>query len=144
MLIYCLPLYGGCSKGQVKDLQVLQNKAGQVLAHKPPQTHRKDLYDQLGWMTVSQLIVYHTVLMVFKIRSSGEPEYLASWLKTDGRTGKIIIPNCKLKLAQKSFVFRGSANWNCLPESLRSCTKIGIFKPGLKRCVSQNIQRFQD
>ena len=55
VLIYCLPLYGGCNKGQIKDLQVLQNKAGQIVAHKPPQTHRNDLYNQLGWITVFQL-----------------------------------------------------------------------------------------
>ena len=61
VLIYCLPLYGGVNKGQVKELQVLQNKAGQIVSHKPPFTNRKELYDQLGWMTVSQLIVYHGV-----------------------------------------------------------------------------------
>ena len=51
VLIYCLPLYGGCSKGQVKELQVLQNRAGQIVCHEPPFTNRKELYDKLGWMT---------------------------------------------------------------------------------------------
>ena len=58
VLVYCLPLFGG----DVRDLQVLQNKAGQIVAHKPPFTNRAELFDQLGWMTVYQLIVYHTSL----------------------------------------------------------------------------------
>ena len=144
VLIYCLPLYGGITKGQVKELQVLQNKAGQIVCHKPPFTNRKELYDQLGWMTVSQLIVYHTILMVFKIRKSGEPEYLAGFLKMEGRHGKIIIPRTKLSLAKNSFCYRGSENWNCLPEALRTCQQISTFKLGLRKWVLQNISRFQD
>ena len=31
VLIYCLPLYGGCSKMQVRELQILQNRAGQIV-----------------------------------------------------------------------------------------------------------------
>ena len=133
VLVYCLPLFGGCNKGQVKDLQVLQNKAGQIVG-----------IIFLGLMSVAQLLVYHTILMVFKIRKSGEPEYLADYLKNDGRTGKIIVPNTKLGLVQKSFCFRGSDNWNSLPESLRTCMKIGTFKLGLKKWILQNTSRFKD
>ena len=144
VLIYCLPLCGVCNKGHVKDLQVLQNKAGQIVAHKPPHTNRNLLYDQLGWLTVNQLIIHHTALLVFKIRKSAEPEYLARILGKDGRTGKIMIPNSKLGIVQSSFCFRGSANWNSLPESLRQMTKIGPFKTALKKWVLKNIPRFQD
>ena len=144
VLIYCLPLYGGCNKGHIKDLQVLQNKAGQIVAHKPPHTNRDSLYDQLGWLTVNQLIIHHTALLVFKIRKSAEPEYLAKILGKDGRTGKIMIPNMKIGLVQNSFCFRGSASWNSLPESLRLMTKIGPFKTGLKKWILMNIPRFHD
>ena len=144
VLIYCLPLFGGCDKGEIKDLQVIQNKAAQIVTHKPPHTHRKDLYDQLGWMSVSQLVVYHTLLLVFKIRQSGEPEYLATFLKYDNRTAHIVVPNTKLTLAKKSFCFRGSSNWNSLPENLRKSFKIGEFKRGVKKWIVENISRFQD
>ena len=144
VLVYCLPLFGGCNKVDLHDLQVLQNKAAQIVTHKPPRTSRKELYDQLGWMTVCQLVVYHTLLMVYKIRQSGEPEYMASFLKNDTRTGKIMEPNIKLGLAQKSFCFRGSSDWNSLPSSIRNSTKIGEFKRKLKSWVLQNIPRFSE
>ena len=79
---------------------------------------------------------------MFKIRKSGEPEYLAAFLKNDSRTGRIVVPNYKLGLAQKSFCFRGSANWNSLPENLRTCLNIGAFKRGVKKWVLENISRF--
>ena len=98
ILVYCLPLFGGCDIGQIKDLQVLQNKAAQIVTHSPPRSRRNDLYDKLGWLTVNQLIVYHTLITVFKIRESKEPEYLAGKLSIETPTGRIMIPNTKLSL----------------------------------------------
>ena len=144
VLVYCLPLFGGCNKTDLEDLQVVQNKAARIVTHKPPHTSRKELYDQLGWMTVTQLVVYHTLIMVFKIRQTREPEYLARYLTNDIRTGNILEPNLKLGLAQKSFCFRGATDWNSLPFSIRNSAKIGEFKGKLKQWVMKNISRFQD
>ena len=128
VLVYCLPLFGGCNTGQIKSLQVLQNRAARVVTHLPPRSNRELMYNKLNWLTVNQLVVYHTLLTVFKIRLSGEPEYLAKYLKNDNRQGKIIVPNTTLSLARKSFTWRGSENWNTLPADLRNCRKISHFK----------------
>ena len=142
VLVYCLPLFGGCDKGQMRELQLLQNKAGQIVAHKPPRTNRAELYDQLGWMTVNQLVAYHTLITVLKIRQTSEPEYLATILKLDNRNGKIIVPNSKIVLAARSFCYRGASDWNSLPNKIRSVSKIGQFKRGLKTWIMENKARF--
>ena len=100
------------------------------------------MYSKLEWLTVNQLITYHTLLTVFKIRQSGEPEYLATFLKADNRTDRIIIPNTSLTLAKKSFVWRGSLDWNLLPLGLRKSSKIGHFKRGVKDWVIRNVPSF--
>ena len=102
------------------------------------------MFNKLKWLTVNQLVAYHTILTVFKIRQTGEPEYLAQFLKDDSRQGRIIVPNTTLTLAKKSFVWRGSNCWNSLPLRLRTCKKVGQFKIGAKQWVLENIQRFQD
>ena len=102
------------------------------------------MFDRLGWLTVNQLISYHTLISVFKIRSCGEPEYLAQKLKTDSRNGRIIIPNYDLRLAMKSFSFRGANQWNSLPTSMRNTVKIGTFKKNLRKWILVNIPRFLD
>ena len=60
VLVYCLPLFGGCSKGQLGDLQVLQNKAADIVTRSPPRTARNTMFDQLDWLTVNQLIANHS------------------------------------------------------------------------------------
>ena len=73
VLVYCLPLFGGCDNAEVKAIQVLQNRAAQIVIHSPPRAERLPMFTKLKWLTVNQLITYHTLLTVFKIRQSGEP-----------------------------------------------------------------------
>ena len=70
-------------------LQVLQNKAAQIVTKSPPRAVRNVMYEKLGWLSVNQLIAYHTLIQVYKIRTSSEPEYLSEVLKNDNRNGKI-------------------------------------------------------
>ena len=122
--------------------QVLQNKAAQIVKRSPPRAHRDSMYDSLGWLTVNQLVVYHTALTVYRIRQSNEPEYLAEQLQFDNRNGRVIVPNIKLGLAQKSFCYRGADTWNMLPIEIRKARKLGEFKASLKKLVQNNISRF--
>ena len=87
VLVYCLPLFGGCDVLEINRLQILQNKAARIVTHSPPRTPRVTMYSRLQWLTVNQLITYHTLLTVFKIRHTGEPEYLAGFLLNDNRSG---------------------------------------------------------
>ena len=107
VLCYCLPLFGGCNGGDIAVLQVLQNRAAHVVVKMPPRTSRNILFDKLGWLTVLQLIAYHTLLAVFKIRLSGEPEDMATTLSRDNNMSHIIMKNVVLELYRKSFVFGG-------------------------------------
>ena len=102
------------------------------------------MFDKLGWLTIIQLEYYHSVISVFKIRSSGEPEYLAARLSRDSRNKRIMIPNMELRLTQNSFTVRGAANWNRLPENLRKQSKIGIFKKLVRKWILENVSRFPD
>ena len=142
VLGYCLPLFGGCDAGEIQALQILQNKAAQVVTRSPPRVKRHPMYDTLGWLTVNQLIVYHTLLAVYRVRLTGEPEYLAKSLCRDNINGHIMIKPTRLTLLQKSFKFRGACAWNELPSTLRSLPGIASFKKALKSWIKQNTKRF--
>ena len=70
VLCYCLPLFGGCNKSEMSSLQVQQNKAAQIVLNFPPRTNMGLMFDQLEWLTVHQLIAYHTLISVYRIRSA--------------------------------------------------------------------------
>ena len=130
--------------GQLHDLQVLQNKAAQMVCHAPPRTKRSLLFNKLGWLSVNQLISYHSMLTLFKIRSSKEPEYLSQFLCNDSRNLRIVVPNQDLTLTKNSFSFRASDQWNQLPIQLRKEVKIGTFKKDVKKWIIANVAQFLD
>ena len=144
VMLYCLPLIGGCTKADLHSLQVLQNKAAQIVTNSPPRTNRALLYDKLDWLSVNQLIEYHTLLQVFRIRISQEPEYLHRFLSADSRNGRIFTPRISLTLVKESFMYRGISLWNSIPSHLRSIKKPSLFRKEAKRWIKENIPRFTD
>ena len=127
VLTYCLPVFGGCDKGELDALQVMQNCAARYVSQLSLSTNRKVIFRQIRWLTVRQLIHYHTALSMFRIRRSQEPEYLSELISRENRHNNLIIPNTNLTLAKKSFCFRGPEEWNKLPAEIRDCERIGTF-----------------
>ena len=109
-----------------------------------PRSHRDNIYDRLNWLTVNQLVVYHTLVSVHRIRQTEQPEYLADILCKTSRQvrGGIIVENNKLGLARKSFTIRGAEQWNKLTSSLRMEQKLSKFKQGLRNWIADNVPRF--
>ena len=142
VLTYCISLFGGMDVGHVNDLQILQNQAAQIVCGAPARTNRMYLFDRADWFTIRQLVVYHTLTMVFKIRWNKEPEYLSSMLTEDTRGQRICRSDTRLNLAFKSFGFHVPQFWNQLPLSIRTCDKISSFKGLLKEWIQKEIPRF--
>ena len=142
VLCYCLPVFGGASNQEIETLQVLQNKAARLALKAPPRTHRNLMFDELKWLSVSQLIAYHTLITIYRIRSKNAPEYLATQLKTDNRQGRIVLPHSSLELYRKSFIYRGGTLWNKLPENVRKSRSMGSFKTNARVWIEENVDRF--
>ena len=70
VLVYCLPVFGGCDKGDVESLQVMQNCAARFVSQLGRLVNRKTIFNEIGWLTVRQLMNYHTALCIFRILRS--------------------------------------------------------------------------
>ena len=144
VLVYCLPLFGGTEDSNIRAVQVMQNKAAQIVSQLPPRSNRNKLYDHTGWMTVRQMVVYYTLLTVFNIRQSGEPEYLARKINNETRNRRLKLPQFKIQLAQRSFTYRGINFWNMLPANIRQVNRINQFKKLIKKWILSSVSRFED
>ena len=142
VLVYCLSLFGGCDRFELEALQIMHNKAARLVTHAPQRTSRREIFNQLDWLTVHQLVFYHSALSTFRIRASKEPEYLNNIMSRDNRAERIIVPNTDLSLAKNSYCYRGAAQWNSLPEYIRKTKKIGVFKSQLKKWIKLNVAQF--
>ena len=158
-LLYMIPLWGGCEGYLLNSLQVLQNNASRAVTKRgyyregEPMTPVKDLLQQCGWLSVRQLVFYHSVIQVHKTLKTGFPEYLFEKLQseknyhtriraTEDDTNVIHIgPQLRTKsdLTGKSFRWRASGQYNMIPENLRKTDKLAVFKNELKKWTWLNI-----
>ena len=118
ILCYCIPLFGGCNKAELNQLQVQQNRAAQCVLGLPFRTSRSILFEKLGWTTLQQLVAYHTIITIFRIKKKVEPEHLASYLFRDNIYDNIIVKISDKDYYRNSFIYRGSTLWNKAPKFL--------------------------
>ena len=118
-----IALWGGCGAVLVRSLQIIQNKVARVvtpLTRSDWSTSTKDLLHQCGWLSVHQLVFYHSVLLIYKMKTNHTPRYLDnmfSWSyqynTRQAKSGKIKIKGKpSLELTNNSFRWRGSEQFN--------------------------------
>ena len=83
VIIYLIPLWGGTEQYLLKGLQVLQNRAARCVTKQSWYTPTRQLLNQCNWMSVHQLIQYHSILQTHKVLKAQTPLYLSTKPVTD-------------------------------------------------------------
>jgi hypothetical protein len=147
-LTYLIALWGGCTKYLLKSLQVIQNRAARTVTRLGWDTPTEELLRQCGWLSVYQLSVYHTVLLVYKVVQTKSPQYLSNMFDTpyqyptrqadSGTIKHLGAPGSEL--VRKSFRWRGSEDFNQLPVEIRKANTVVEFKRAAKKWIMGNVE----
>ena len=148
-LIFQICLLGGTEDYLLDALQVVQNKAARFVARKDRYYPVKQLLHQCGWLSVRQLVCYHSVILIHKVLQTGYPKYMHSRLSKQYPYNTRLAQSesvrmgpefkSKLDLTEKSFMNRATVSYNKIPPNLRKISKIDAFKVQLKQWVKENI-----
>ena len=146
-LIYLIQVWGGCSGYLIGCLQLLQNRAARAVTRLEFSTPVKTLLLQCGWLSVNQLVYFHTLILTFNIRKHKQPLFLSKKLSHDfSRLTRLALSDGirrmdrnKLSVTQASFRVRATKYWNSLPTDIRQCSKIGNFKVKVKAWIKANV-----
>ena len=155
-LIYLMPVWMGCEEYLVNALQVCQNKAARTVTRLDRFTSTKVLLLQCGWLSVRQLMLYHSLVLLYKTMKYKKPEYLyqkvtsgyhkprtrqaaAATLAAAGAPDLHSKDSCDLQVARKSWCWNSVYWYNQLPLNLQTEAKLQTFKSRLKQWVSANV-----
>ena len=148
-LCYLVELWGGCESYLIKSLQVLQNRAARAVSKKSWFTSTRLLLADCKWLSVRQLVVYHSVLATHKLVTSGRPLYMHMAMSTahplntrQAAGGQIHLGEnfgSKQGLVHDGFKYRAAKEYNQIPAFLRSIRSLPSFKKKLKQWVITNI-----
>ena len=144
VLSYLISLWGASEGYLLRALQVVQNKAARCVTKVSWFTATRQLLKQCGWMSIKQLVFYHTALTMHKTLKSGKPVYTRQKLthdfpyQTRQATGGHVRHSLD-SVAEGSFISRGTTAYNRIPDSLRSTSSLPLFKKKLKNWTLTNI-----
>ena len=145
-IIYLIQVYGTASDYLINFLQVLQNKAARVVTKLRWGTETKLLLNQVGWLSVRQLVVFHSLILVFKTKQVGKPIYLREKLRSEfayetrQSTGNCFVKNDtpRSEKYKKAFIHNSTSLWNSLSLEVRTAVKLKDFKTKLKTWIKIN------
>ena len=113
-LFYCSTVWSGTSKDNVHKLQLLQNFAARILTNTKKFDHTSPILNELGWLTIEELLNLRDVIMIYKCINGLAPTYLSSKLYKRSDTQAyntrlkehLSLPLCRTSIAQRNFYYR--------------------------------------
>ena len=148
-LVYMITVWGGAQQYLLQGLQVQQLTAARtVCGFYSRSWSRKKLLDRLNWLSIRQLIYYHTVLQAQKTINSGKPASIHDSISTqhpyrtrNAATGQIRFGENfrgESSLVQASFKHRAVHCYNAVPTSVRTGS-LATVKKKLRKWVKLNV-----
>ena len=143
-LAYLITLWGGAQQYLLDAIQVQQLAAARVVCgYGCYRWSRRKLLDKVGWLSVRQLILYHTVIQAHKTLITGVPKPLYQSLSgtyprntRNAAVGQIRQGNNFS--SSSTFKYRAMQGYNSVPVSVRTGSTATV-KRKLKQWIKTNI-----
>jgi hypothetical protein len=124
-LVYLITLWGGAQQYLLKALQIQQLTAARTVCGFQSWSWSKSrLLRRVGWMSVRQLIEFHTVLQAHKTLNSGLPRPLHASLNTEYPYRTRSAANGNIRLGEtlnstSTFKYRAMVSYNSVPGEVK-------------------------
>ena len=143
-LVYLITLWGGAQKYLLKALQTQQLTAARsVCGFQSARWSKGRLLKRCGWMSVRQLVEFHTALQAHKTLTTGLPRPLYSSLSSEYPYRTRSAANGLIRHGQDlnstcSFKYRAMVSYNAVPREVKVGSMSSV-KRKLKQWVQKNV-----
>ena len=145
-LLYGLELWAWQNPQTLKQIQILQNKAGRIITGLSWQTPTTEVMERCKWLNIENTIRYQTISTLYKMRLEGQPEYVLNYTMHKRATLSSDIPRHDVIQSwdlQRSFIPRASKDWNLIPKEIRELPP-RRFKKGLRKYLNEKQTKGND
>ena len=142
-ITYIIQAWGSLSTSDLREIQTSQNKAARRALNIPIGSNTEELMKKCNWLSIRQLIWYHTLILLWKIIKTTRLPYFKSQISfTRDRapnlrrlepSGNIYLNTHPNTIRHKnSFIHRGVTMWNSLPANTKNSLSYNVFKKTIK------------
>lgn len=133
---YCASILFSCNKGDIRRLQMLQNRGMRMILNCDKKTNVKYMMNTLGWLSVEQMVERAVLCLIYKITSNMLPKYLQDFLTKRSdihsygtRTLEYFnINHTKLAMVKNSLFYEGTRIFNGLPRDIKNAGSLHEFQ----------------
>ena len=146
-LVYLIQVWGGCHNYLIHAFHLIQNRAARLETQLNRYTSIRKLLHQCGWLSVNQLVRYHTLLLIYQIKRERKPLYFSHKLNIEfSRETRLAagggirrVERNRSRIAQSGFIVRGSQYWNALLLHIRQRESKSTFKVKINEWIRSNV-----
>ena len=138
-ITYMIQLWGTSKKCWINEVQRLQNRAARYVLRSNRYEKVASLLEKCNWMSIHQLIRFHSITLLWKTL------YIGHWttLRNDlypNYDGTLQNITGRIQMSEYSWKRRTITWWNELPMDLRLDDTFPSFKGSLRAWIKQNIR----
>ena len=129
-MMYGMELWGAATKGQIRQIELLQQRASRIVTKNPRRITAAENRKQCGWMGVEDTIKLRTLTLLHKARTHQSIPYFERFVGKGRRSIESKIPEYgdeQGQVVKKSTIGRFISLWNVLPLTVRE-SSIKAFK----------------
>ena len=137
-LDYCSTVWSSAASGDLRKLQVVQNRAARLVLGCPLRSNVSRMHACLSWLTVENRLSLNTLVLFKTVMSSKTPAFINSQIvfsntvhghNTRGSSnGQLVLPHPRNNFLKRSFIYRSLSLWNNLPLCLCCIYSKSAFK----------------
>ena len=135
-LDYCNSLLYGVSKSNIAKLHTVQNDLCRIIFRLDKMSHITPFLKKLHWLPIQHRMLFKYNLLVFKASNLSQPPYLSTLIRssslTHGNRLSVSSTRPKKHIGRCGSAVAALAEWNKLPQTVRSQQTIDSFRSQLK------------
>jgi hypothetical protein len=139
-LDYCNSILYGVASKNIDKLQRVQNTLARVVSGRRKYDHIKPVLKDLHWLPIKHRINFKLATIIYKVKQTNEPTYLADLLKTyipvkylrSSVSNLLELQRTHTTTASRAFSVAAPKIWNNLPDSIKNLNTVKDFKSKLK------------
>lgn len=140
-LMYLIELWGSATKTRLANLQVAQNKVIKILFQYPFRTSTSKIYSETKIMTIQQLYIYQSCLLIRKIIDKNihssitftKAKHLSQ--RRTRRASFLVLPKTRTSYGRKTLTYEGAQLYNNIPAHIKNVHSFNTFKIKLAEYV---------
>ena len=138
-LSYCNEIWGNTYTSNVKCLFTLQKKAIRLICNADRLAHTNAMFKDMSILKLSEFVKYKTAIVMFNIFHGTLPIQLQmrftkySSVYSTRQTKSFVMVQVRTNLKAMCLSVHGVKLWNTLPDDIKNCTSVNIFKKCIKK-----------